>query len=337
MKSVAFVGHWLALSIVLTGIVSSGVSAQDRTKDTRTITVSVTQPVKVQAKRVRLVLPLQAEGRDAAEAAKNLAAHKAKVKEALQEMKADISSIEYRDSTLGLSPSSSPAMAGAMGGMAWAQVQVAGDFAVPNVVVGGANEPEPAAELPKIFHATSQLVVDWTLPTQDASALLVLPETLKLQIEKRDLPGTKNKVELTDEETEAIQGAARRGQANGIVNFATPYAQRPSASNPQILFVGILSKDNIASAMKSAFATAKEEATIIAEATGHKLGGVIRVDRNADMSEQLSEPPVPYYAYDPSGTASVASSSPKKPREVTGRSSEGLETKILASFTFAME
>ncbi len=64
------------------------------------IVVHRSVPVYVEPSRLRVGFSIQSQGRDAAEAIKVLATHKSKIREAMKEWKADLSTLEFLASQL---------------------------------------------------------------------------------------------------------------------------------------------------------------------------------------------------------------------------------------------
>jgi uncharacterized protein YggE len=213
--------------------------------------------IKLAPQKLRLSLAIRAEGADAKSAIEAFVKHKDRVKKELVEMKADEASIEI----------SSPQLSGSMAGMpqAWTSYPPR-YFAEPPPVPGEAR-PET---MPKVFVALAQVKAEWPLPTTDADALAMLPETLKEQITKRDLAGTKNKAQLDPSQQEQVEELQAKMQE--LMSYATSTGEGQAFT---VLFVAKLDEETRKQAIKAAYDRAVAQAQTLAAATGHKLGDVV--------------------------------------------------------------
>ncbi len=218
-------------------------------------------PVHVEPSRLRVGFSIQSQGRDTAEAIKVLATHKAKIREAMKEWNADLSTLEFSASHLihgtpGLEDRSNY------------RVQRGDDpFGFDEV-----NQEQDDPDLPKVYTASAYASIEWAVPTKDLDALLTMPDAIRKQIAKRGLNGKINSVEFTEEEKSAILAELRRLGLSGA-EFATE-------AEIAFEFVGVLSDDAYRDSIKRAFDVAKKEGRILAEATGHSLGKMLSIQAN---------------------------------------------------------
>jgi uncharacterized protein YggE len=264
------------------------------------LTITGSKEVVLKPSRLRLSMSVQAEGRDAKEAIKSLADHKAKVTDALKEMKADMASLQFEASKV------TEQLAGMQQDPSSQRMFVP----QPRVEPFGAGNGEESDDKPvKIFTARASMTVDWAIPTEDIDALSLLPEALKAQISERDLIGKKNRIELSEEEQEFATEYVRRIQQSG------GYYTSNNAATPelQISYVASITPEQEKEALRAAYEDAVANAAILAEATGQKLGKI----RSISRYEGNADPNVNAYEYDQFGNAVRRAPMRKSAREVT--------------------
>jgi uncharacterized protein YggE len=232
--------------------------------------------IKLAPQKLRLSLAIRAEGADAKSAIESFVQHKERVKKELVEMKADETSIEI----------SSPQLSGSMAGIPQEWTSYAPRFLQPPPTPG---EPG-AAGMPKVFVATAQLKAEWPLPTTDADALAMLPETLKEQIAARDLTGKKNKAKLDAAQQEKIEELQAKMQE------AMAYASSDDGQSFSVLFVAKADDHTRRQGIKAAYDRAVAEAELLATATGHKLGDLVSLRCDLAPSMGVGDVTSPYAA-----------------------------------------
>ncbi len=141
--------------------------------------------------RVRLLFIAKAEGASAKEAVERLAKHKEAVQGELKAMKAEANSIkitasEIRHHVLGV-PTQYQNMSAKM---------------LTNMLEGAINFR--LEDLPSVHTATCVFEADWLLPSASSDVILQLPNSLREQVEQRDLVGDDNGIELSPEQAANI-------------------------------------------------------------------------------------------------------------------------------------
>jgi hypothetical protein len=174
-------------------------------------------------------------------------------------MKADEASIEI----------TSPQLSGSMAGMPQVMPGTSSIYypqAIPPPVPGEVRPENP----PKVYVAAAHVQAEWLLPTTDADALAMLPETLKEQITKRDLMGTKNKAKLDPSQQEKVEEFQAKMQE------AMSYAMSTSEGQAfTVLFVANADDESRKKGIKAAYDQAIARAELLAAVTGHKLGDLV--------------------------------------------------------------
>jgi uncharacterized protein YggE len=125
-------------------------------------------------------------------------------------------------------------------------------------------ESEP---LPFVQTATKRLVAEWTINPDQLDAAVEFGAKLKQISQDKTFRGTKLRVQLSEEELEQIMPLMG---ASAYVSSTTT----TNASDAQVLYVGALTEEQEAEAMKRAFERAKGQATRLANAAGKQLGEV---------------------------------------------------------------
>jgi uncharacterized protein YggE len=222
---------------------------------TGSIHASGQQEVKLAPKKLRMTLNIRAEGADAKSAIEAFVKHKERVKKELLEMKADEASIEIGAPQLSTNIPGMPDQWSSYAPRIYAQTQRAAG-------VHDASQP------PKVYVAVSVVKAEWPLPTTDADALALLPETLKEQITSRDLVGQKNKAKLDKAQQEKIDELKAAMQEN--------YAGSTEETQQfTVLFVADVDEQSRKQALKTAYDRAVAQAETLASVSGHKLGDLV--------------------------------------------------------------
>ncbi|MFO0914512.1 MAG: SIMPL domain-containing protein [Pirellulales bacterium] len=247
------------------GLVSSSWAQSEAASGTVTGTGSHMETLPPQ--RLRLLMPVRAEGTDTKGAIKALAQHKERVKKELLEMNAVEGSIQF----------STPMLAKAVPGL---PISVSQGYNARNMLRSLGRGSASGAEKLKMHVAISTVTVDWQLPTSNLDAISLLPETLQEQVESRDLQGKNNHVELdaaTKEKVEELQ-AAFQEQMGGYSDEEGP--------DVRITFVADVTDGQRQSARQRAFDAARQEAEELAKVAGRSLGDVVNVRASINPWEQ---------------------------------------------------
>lgn len=291
------------------------------------LVVQGTYSQRLKPQSVRLLMFVEAQGKDPKDAIKRLAEHKEKVRKELVAMKAIESSIEFRAPTVEMFTPGMPAQMQQYGRMRAMQMRAQ--------MLGGAGAAAPDAEseedkLPEIALAKSSLKVDWQLPTTDLDALAIVPKSLKEQVIQRDIAGKKNKIELDEEAQEKID------ESMAMMREQMGYYQDEDQSDAiQVLFVATVGTQDSALGTKGAFSRAVEQSKILAEAGGLKLGKLRGVSSNRFEDPTSASL---YSSYQAAAVAANASTAVVgyKPGigEVTNLHPEGLEMEYQVTLTY---
>jgi uncharacterized protein YggE len=211
--------------------------------------------LKLEPQKLRLTLNIRAQGIDAKSAIEALMEHKERVKNELLAMKAEEASIDFGAAQL---TSGIPGMSAEMmryGGRMMAQV-------------AGASNTDPA-DVPKVYIAASRVRAEWPLPTTDADALAMLPETLKEQVKERDLMGEKNKAQLDGAQQEKLEEMQAAMQEN--MGY---YSDNSDAATVLVMFVAKINEDDRKIAVSAAYERATAQAKMLSSVTGKSLGSL---------------------------------------------------------------
>jgi hypothetical protein len=242
------------------------------------LTSSGSHTLKLRPARLRVVIEVRGEGRSGADALRALADQRMLVSQELQQMHADPARIEFSAPKiligyLGFSDLNHPTL----------QNLIRRGLVPADPYQADADLEQGEVPLPKSFVAISRATAEWELPTDDADALALLPETLRKQVAQRDLTGKKKRLEMTDEEQE--QWAELQRQA-GNQNFFVQN-QNPVQSDVQWVYVAPLDPKLEQEAIQNAYQEAERRAAALSAASQLKLGRVIRLthsDRPYDMA-----------------------------------------------------
>ena len=302
-------------------------TAQESSLRSSGITVTVSQQTKLSANKVRLLLPVRVETRDALKVLKVLKSHEESVRKELKTFGVEDTAIEF----------STPVVAAGIPGV---DDPVASRKAARNQVIQMRNMnphmkaqyPVPNlddfddSELPIVYSADTTLTVDWKLNTQVDEAAILLPSKIKTMYEKNDLSGTKLRVELAEDEQSLVDPLL------GNSNFVSYPVQ--AAQNNRLFYVGELTDEQEKAAFADAIKKARKQAVLLAESSGLRLGKI----RSIQTSE-LAEP-VSAQANILIAMQSVAAATPvreKNNREVLSANLNGLRRTITLIVVFDFE
>ncbi len=314
-----FFRHALLCVVVVRCLVSGAAANGQTALPSAGLTATGHKEITLQPTRIRLILQIQAEGRDAKTAIKNLADHKTKINAALKEMNVDVASIDFDGSKITES----------VAGMAPETLNAPRLITQSSVDPFGDQEGEAADSPVKIFTAKSTVQAEWVLPTEDVDALSLLPESLKLQVQQRDLQGKKIRADLSDEEKEFASDYVRRmAQQRG--NY---YANTPAPQDIQIVYVASMTAEQEKEALKSAYEEAVANAQTLADATGQKLGKVRSLWRTDAASDVNSTA----YEYDAYGNQVRRTVQKRNPREIVSTTPTRMSKTVGLTIVFAMD
>jgi uncharacterized protein YggE len=257
-------------SLLMLGLACSGNPAHGQSASpVATIHASGQHELKLEPQKLRLTLTIRAEGADAKSAIEALLEHKTRVKSELLAMKAEAGSIDFGAAQLS---SGIPGMSAEMapyGARMMAQL-------------GGASNIDPA-EVPKVYTAVSRVRAEWSLPTADADALAMLPETLRQQVKERDLMGEKNKADLDGPQQEKLEEMQAAMQEN--MGYFTSAGE---ISPVTVMFVAKIDEKARKAAISAAYERAFAQAKMLASVSGKSLGNLQSL-RTADVPVPATE------------------------------------------------
>ena len=276
-------GIWIGLllvSLAMAGL--ARVAAQDPALDSSStvgsggLTSTGSHTLKLRPTRLRVAIEVRGEGRSGADALRALADQRTLVSQELLEMRADREKVEFSAPKisigyLGFSDLNHPML----------QNLIRRGLVPADPYQTDTDLEQGEVPMPRSFVAISRATAEWELPTDDADALALLPETLRKQVAQRDLTGKKKRLEMTDEEQE--QWAELQRQA-GNQNFFVQN-QNPVSSDVQWVYVATLDPKLEQEAIQAAYQEAERRAAALSAASQLKLGRVIRLthsDRTAD-------------------------------------------------------
>jgi hypothetical protein len=300
--------------VAVTGDLAQGQSPQA----TASIHATGQHELKLEPQKLRLTLNIRAEGVDAKSAIEALIEHKERVKNELLAMKAEEASIDFGAAQLTRSIPGFSAEMAQFGARMLAQV-------------AGASNTD-AADVPKVYIAASRVRAEWPLPTTDADALAMLPETLKEQVKERDLLGEKNKAELEGAQQEKLEEMQAAMQEN--MGY---YSSGDETSAATVMFVAKIDENSRKEAVSAAYERALAQAKMLSSVSGKSLGNLKSLragDVTAPATEVIdSTYGTPYAAY-----ANFAASQPAgvDNDEAQSASPRGLKLIVRVEAEFAL-
>jgi uncharacterized protein YggE len=287
--------HRLTICLLLLALDFDGILARGESPSPpASIHATGQHELALEPQKLRLTLNIRAEGIDAKSAIESLIEHKERVKSELLAMKAEEDSIDFGAAQLSTGIPGMPAEMARYGARMMAQV-------------AGASNTDPS-EAPKVYLAASRVRAEWPLPTTDADALAMLPETLKEQVKERDLMGEKNKAELDgpqQEKLEEIQAAMQENMGY--------YSSADETSPVTVVFVAKVDEAQRKAAVSAAYERATAQARLLASVSGKSLGalkslrtGDVPVPATEEFESTYGVAYAAYATYAASQTTSVA-------------------------------
>jgi uncharacterized protein YggE len=268
--------------------------------------------VSVKPEKLRLLMQVKAQGKDAKAAILALSSHKERVKKELETMKADTASIVF--SSTAVSSGSDDEESAQMRRM---QMQM-------RRANGG---EESGGELPSIVTASCVLRAEWPLPVQEGDALAILPTTLREQLASRDIAGDKNKPEWSEAEQEKLE--EMETMLREEYGF---FSSDSEGERVRIDFIADASDEDVKTAIAEAYKRATGEASSLAAATGVKLGKLKGLTNSSNL-DQMESYPMMRYQYSSGVPAILAQLQNEK--SIASDSADGL--KVAASVTLVYE
>jgi len=275
--------------------------------------------------KLRLQMLVKAESREAEDAIQLLKKQQERVTKELATLGAISTSIEFTTVTItvGTPGLDDPDVARRMARQQAAQMaQMRNNM--PAQLRGQVQAPasEQTTELPQIFTATTALAAEWQLTSGLDEEAILFPSKLKTAIDEKDFRGKKLKEILEPEEQSVIQSLL------GVNIYSTTTRQ------PELLLVyaAKLSDAQEEEALSIAFKKAQANATMLAKASGRKLGAMQSISSNwADFSRTY--PP----AYGPNTNNPLAALVKRNVREVANEDPSSLRQTFSVNVTFSLE
>jgi uncharacterized protein YggE len=241
--------------LLLSACFSSSLLYAQSERESGTIHATGQHEIALAPQKLRLTLTIRAEGADAKSAIESLLEHKERVKSELLAMKAEEASIDFGAAQLS---SGIPGMSSEM--MRYGSQVIA--------QIAGNADANPT-DVPKVYTAVSRLRAEWPLPTTDADALAMLPETLKEQVKERDLIGEKNKAQLESSQQEKLEEMQAAMQEN--MGY---YSSSTETSPVTVMFVAKIDEADRKAAVVAAYERAMAQAKMLASVTEKPLGSL---------------------------------------------------------------
>jgi uncharacterized protein YggE len=309
----------LLLTLLLLGLSCAGSLARGQSPPAAaSIHAAGQHELKLEPQKLRLTLNIRAEGIDAKSAIEALIEHKERVKNELLAMKAEEASIDFGAAQLTSGIPGMPAEMMRYGPRVYSQV-------------AGASNVDPT-EVPKVYIAVSRVRAEWPLPTTDADALAMLPETLKEQVKDRDFMGEKNKAQLEEAQQEKLEEMQAAMQEN--MGY---YSSNDESSPVTVVFIAKVDDEARKAAIIAAYERAIAQAKLLASVSGKSLGnlkslrtGDVPVPATEEIESTYGAAYASYAAYAASQMSSVAID------EAQNASPRGLKVIVRVEAEFAL-
>lgn len=231
------------------------------------LTATATESVAVSPQYLRLVMKVQASGKDSKTAIKALNDHKESVRKSLVEMNAKVESIRF-------------SATGIEDGMNRNVMNMVRSMRMRGGPFGGSEDEEEESPQLQINTASCMVTSQWALPAAEGDALALLPAMLRQQIAARDLEGKKLKPELEDEQMELFEQMAKAMQQQLSYGGEEAGAIR-------IEYVAQVTDDTSRQTLAKAFESAKSRAKMLSAAAGVALGKLHTVTSSDSTPERM--------------------------------------------------
>lgn len=224
------------------------------------INASGSETVAIAPEKIRLVMWIKAQAKDSDTATLALNEHKQRVREELEQLKADKSSIAFSVSRIGFL-SDDP--------------RSTRNYLQQQMIRAVGNQRGKPQALPAVCTAKCAVKADWILPTTDGEILAKLQVSLREQLVARDLAGEKNKANLTVAEQEVLDEI----ENNADRYFAASELIGNSAgTGPRIVFWARVPDGVMNAATAAAFKKATKQVQVLCDAAGVKQGELLSVN-----------------------------------------------------------
>lgn len=287
-------------------------SLMGQTPQPEGLPISVSQPISVKTKGIRVLLPFKAEAGTNDQAVERLAEHMNSIRSACMELGAIPESISFAN------PETSPVnMLQSIRNMANGGQNVWMGNGAPNAVFavqaqpampvrGGALPPimldmahvrgtpqEQSKALPQIFVATSVAAADWDVEGKSWVENANLKSKLSKEIAKRHLDGKELVHKFTSEQEDEIFELTKIDIRNG--DTKSMFATQPAP--PKFQFFGSIPEQEYNEALKKGFKAVQTQAKQIASNCNLKLGKLDYLDIQIESKPSSNSASVLYSPY----------------------------------------
>lgn len=211
-----------------------------------------TSTVSVSATSVRMRATIKAVGSDARRVLEQLRLMRGEAKEKLLKLKSTEASIEFSETSLKV-------------GKAGQQRQQ--EMMMMMEMMGEDSGPSPATNGP--ITAVCTLTADWSIPESDNDAMILFRRRIEEKVNELDVLGSTKKPDLSDEQAEQMEKTQQQ--------MSQYMGQTAEGSGAQYQFVGNITPEQQATAMKGAIEQASRSALALAKAAGIKRGKIVRL------------------------------------------------------------
>lgn len=242
----ASVPAWIVMAMMSLAVLSPAAGADD----SGAVNVNAKAKIEKLPDIVRLQFNINGEGKDVKEAMAQLAEREKAARQKLEALKVVPESIKVNEPELATAENDPQARLEMMMQMR-----------------GGRGGPKPAAPSAAVVKLTASVRAEWNVTAKSMADLLVEAHDLQKKIKAAKLMATGPAKELTPaEQEEAEERAMLLAESGGQVQ-----------TEPTVLFVARLTKDDIAKLNAEAFAKARDAAGKLATAAGAELGAVKQI------------------------------------------------------------
>ena len=156
-------------------------------------------------------------------------------------------------------------------------------------------------KLPEMVVLQQQLTAEWDLPQAQGDEYLLACHQLAKAIRDADVGGAESPDPVPPAVEEMLE------ELGNMSNEYSVQVEAESTNRPQMSYLYKISAEQHAKTLADAFADAQRMASLLADATGHRLGTVHQLQQTANLSDAENM----YMQYMSSYSRSVAPSTPK--------------------------
>lgn len=299
--------------------------AQKQGQQPSIVRVSGEANVSISPSRLRLTFPINRSAADAKSAIQALQKHQKTIEEELGKYSSKPTSIQFKQTQL----------VSSVQGMA--QPQIDDPFGEPMLFGPPDTQAEEDEVKTMLYTASCSIAAEWNLKSNDPTTLYLDSLELKKYLQDRKL--------IASAGLESNTGYPMQ-MAQSDILFNAPssmsYTVIGGLESCTITYVGVWSRDQENSTMKSAFEDAKSKAKLLAESADKKLGRVSKLQRSSMNAPNSFVPAyyfgqVAYRQYYADGFDYTLESKPSNDREVESSQPDGLSKSIQLDVEFEIE